>query len=298
MFSSRIHRLQTALDNTSISMYKDCPRKYYYAIVEGWRPLHASSALDFGTAFHTGVETLHRAKVSGQDHEAAIRSALRAVLPLCKALDFSDPARNPFTLLRAIVWYADHYRDDPLQTVVLADGRPALELSFRFELPIQTPGDESYLYCGHIDRIAKLGNSTYCVDYKTTTSALNDKYFARYSPNAQISGYSYASHILFMQPASGFIIDSIQLGVNYSRPQRYIAPRTNEQLEEWLENTIHWVKRMEDSAVNNSWPMNEESCTKYGSCQFREVCNKTPGVRDNFLASGFKRDRWNPLEAR
>jgi CRISPR/Cas system-associated exonuclease Cas4 (RecB family) len=297
-FSQSNPRLQLALDNSSISMYKDCPRKYYYGIVEGWRPKHESAVLAFGTLFHAGVEELARARVHGADHEAALRSALRAVLPKAATLGFSDPARNPFTLLRAITWYADHYRNDPLETVRLADGRPALELSFRFELPLETASGETFIYCGHIDRIATLNGAPYCIDYKTTTAALSDNYFARYSPNAQISGYMYAAKVLFTQPTQGFIIDAVQLGVSYSRPQRFVAPRSAEQLDEWLENTIEWIKRMEQSADSGSWPMNEESCTKYGSCQFREICNKTPGVRDNFLHTGFRRDRWNPLESR
>lgn len=298
MFSPGIPTLQTSFDNSSLSLYKDCPRKYFYAIIEGWRPTSESAALTFGTLYHLGMETLARAKASGADHETAVRCMLRKVIPQTETLGWTDNYRNPYTLLRTLVWYADHYRNDPLQTVMLPGDKPALELSFRFELPIKTPSDEPYFYCGHIDRIARMQGQTYCIDYKTTTSALTDAYFARYNPNAQISGYSYAAQVLFMQPASGFIIDAMQLGVNFNRPQRYIAPRTHEQLDEWLENTMAWIKRIEHSAIHNSWPMNEESCTKYGSCQFREVCNKTPSIRDNFLASGFRRDRWNPLEPR
>ena len=30
-------RLQQAWDNTSISVFKDCPRKYYFSTIQGWR---------------------------------------------------------------------------------------------------------------------------------------------------------------------------------------------------------------------------------------------------------------------
>jgi hypothetical protein len=298
MFDPVYPQLQTAFDNSSLALFKDCPRKYYYAIIEGWRPSRPSIVLDFGTAMHSSLECFDIAIADGKSHDEALALAVRHALKLSHKWSFEDNIRNPYTLLRAIIWYADQYKNDPIETVKLPNGKPALELSFRFELDIKTPSGEPYLYCGHIDKIGKFNGAIYAIDRKTTTSALTDTYFARYNPNGQISGYSVAAQILRSEPSHGFIIDAIQLGVNFCRSQRYIVTRTQEQLEEWLHNTIEWIKRIEAAAVTKSWPMNEESCTKYGSCQFREVCSKTPSIRDNWLATYFVRDRWNPLVSR
>jgi len=298
MFDPLHHQLQIAYDNSSLALFKDCPRKYYYAIVEGWRPSRTSIVLDFGTAVHSALETFDTAISDGKDHEAAVALAVRHALQLARKWSFDDSARNPHTLIRAVVWYTEQYKSDPIVTVRLPNGKPALELSFRFELNISSPSGEPYLYCGHIDKIGLFNGAVYAIDRKTTTSALSDSYFARYNPNGQISGYSVAAQLLRHEPSHGFIIDAIQLGANFCRSQRYIATRTQEQLEEWLHNTAEWIKRIEAAALARSWPMNEESCTKYGSCQFREVCSKTPSIRDNWLNTYFVRDRWNPLVPR
>jgi hypothetical protein len=42
--------------------------------------------------------------------------------------------------------------------------------------------------------------------------------------------------------------------------------------------------------------MNDTACDKYGGCEFREVCSKSPSVRDKFLKADFKQEEpWNPL---
>ena len=46
-------------------------------------------------------------------------------------MEFEDTIKTRFTLLRSVVWYLEQFENDPCETVILADGRPAVELSFR-----------------------------------------------------------------------------------------------------------------------------------------------------------------------
>ena len=50
------------------------------------------------------------------------------------------------------------------------------------------------------------------------------------------------------------------------------------------------------------WPMNDTACDKFGGCRFREVCSKSPDVREMFLKTDFikleEAGRWNPLKSR
>jgi hypothetical protein len=41
-----------------------------------------------------------------------------------------DTSRTKETLVRSVVWYCDEYKDDPLRTAMLPNGKPAVELSF------------------------------------------------------------------------------------------------------------------------------------------------------------------------
>ena len=63
-------------------------------------------------------------------------------------------AGNRLTLLRSVVWYLDQFEHDSLETVILQDGKPAVELSFRFLTNYQAPTGEPFLLCGHFDRVA------------------------------------------------------------------------------------------------------------------------------------------------
>ena len=77
--------------------------------------------------------------------------------------------RTRYYLVRALVWYLEHYKNDPCETVILPSGKPAVELSFRVPLPIEV-GGVSLLLCGHIDRAVRFNDYLYVSDYKTTKS--------------------------------------------------------------------------------------------------------------------------------
>ena len=49
---------------------------------------------------------------------------------LGERLQSLDTSRTKETLVRSVVWYLDEYKDDPLKTAMLPDGKPAVELSF------------------------------------------------------------------------------------------------------------------------------------------------------------------------
>jgi hypothetical protein len=54
-------RLQFAWDSTSLGYLKECPRKYYYTMIEGWRGRGESVHLRFGQEYHAALEHYDRA---------------------------------------------------------------------------------------------------------------------------------------------------------------------------------------------------------------------------------------------
>jgi hypothetical protein len=294
---------QVAFDNTSLSRYKECPKKYYFSIVQGYRQKSEPPTLKFGGDFHLCVEEYDHGIVSGLSHDQALVASVRLALELTTSYaDDGSPSfwlgdgkyRTRATLLRAVIWYCETYQSDPLQTLVLPDGRPAIELSFRLELP-----NSSFLYCGHIDKIATYGShGVFIQERKTTASSIGSYYFDQYNPNSQLSGYVLAGTALSSTPVIGAVIDAIQLAVDFARPARSIQFRPKDLLDEWLADTLTWIERIEESFSANSWPMNTESCHKYGGCQFRSVCSKSPSIRPMLLEADFTIVPWDPLKIR
>ena len=321
--------LQHAWDNSCVVLLKDCPRKYQLAIIQGWTPNHTAPPLVFGGLLHRYLEIYDRHRLSGKEHyvaltetvSQALRETVRRVNGLLlpdggvrevpegtegatELLAFwhGDNNRTRHTLVRTIVWYTEQFSiNDPLKTISLDNGTPALEISFRFLLPLQSPDGDPFIYCGHIDKICEYAGELFLQERKHTTATLGSWYFVRYSIDGQTSGYLTAGRVLIDKPIAGIIVDACQVAVNFTRVHRHHVPRTEAQLEEWLKNLQEWillaqyyVKRFGDKP----WPLNEASCHKYSGCQFRGVCSRDPSVRKMLLEQHFQKKRWNPLEIR
>lgn len=59
------------------------------------------------------------------------------------------------------------------------------------------------------------------------------------------------------------------------------------ELEEFVVDTLEWIRSAERWAARAYWPMNRASCNNYGGCAFRGVCSRDPSVREIILRSDF-----------
>lgn len=290
---------QYAFDSTSLGWAETCLRYYKYSMIDGWRSAHGTVHLEFGALYASALEHFHKHLAQGVEREQALRAVVQEALEATWDSDNDRPkewdhaSKTRANLLRTIVWYVDHFDPDPLVTVILPDGRAAVEYSFRLEL------DDDILYCGHIDRLVEYNGTTYVQDQKTTQHTLTPSYFEQYSPDTQMSGYAYAARVFYSAPVKGVIIDAAQVAVGFSRFERGFTFRTDKQLEEWREHSLYHIQAARMAAQLDYWPMNRKSCNQYGGCAFRLVCSRSPEVREQFLKADFvKREPWNPLEPR
>lgn len=308
-------QVQYAWDSTSLSLLKTCPRLYQYTMIEGWASRDESIHLRFGIEYHHALETYDRLMVNGTDPEAALRLVVRDLH--ARTSDWRPDSaskagryKNPASLLGLVVDYVDRFRNDPTPTYIKADGSPAVELSFRFELEFG-PGTsgpsgtyaQPYLLCGHLDRVVTMADSLMIMDRKTTTTTLGPYYFAQYEPNNQMTLYTLAGRIVLDAPIRGVIIDAAQIKLEQPNDfQRSFTYRTDDQLTEWLGDLRSLLTVAEAYATTGHWPMNDTACDKFGGCRFRGICSKSPSVRDRFLAADFTKlpedERWNPLKSR
>jgi len=307
-------RIQYAWDATSISYLKQCPRLYQYIMLEGWVSNADSVHLTFGNLFHEAVATYDKLATSGLHHEDAVRQTIRELL--VKSAEF-DPDqgekagkyKNRDSLVRSVVLYLDHRHDDTMRTYILANGKPAVELSFTFELPFG-PGsgevyEQPYMLCGHLDRVCQDPNGDlFDEDHKTTIRTPGQYYFDQYDLDTQMTLYTLAGKVLLNAPIRGVMVNAVQLLLEppYNRFVRGITYRTADQLEEWIGDLQHWLTMAEWYATNDVWPMNDTACDKYGGCRFRDVCSRSPSVRNIWLKDKFHQlppeERWNPLKPR
>lgn len=314
--------IQYAWDATSIGLLKRCARLYKYTIIDNWQPREEGVHLRWGGEFHKAMEIYEHARAKGTSHDDSVRFVVRSVLQNIEGWDpepltKSEEKKTKNALVRSVVWYLDHYEDNPAKTVILENGKPAVELSFQFELgygPADLSYDmmrpekadeedwwnKQYILCGHLDKIVEYQGDRYVVDYKTASSTPGDYWFKQWQPENQMTCYTIAGQVLMSAPIKGVILDALQVAVDFSRPVRGFTMRSGDELEEWLADLRMWLQQAVIYATNDHWPMNDTACDKYGGCKFRTVCCKPAQVRQQWLEGAFtqENERWNPLKAR
>jgi hypothetical protein len=317
--------VQYAWDSVSLGLLKTCARKYQLTILQNWQPKRRSHHLDFGIYYHSAIEGYLKIMaaeesahpVSGEifewhiysreeKHEHAVRWIIRKAMidswgyvPGPKgSTGQPDTAKTRENLIRSLVWYFDHYGlNDNCKPIILSNGKPAVELSFRFEI------GHDLMLAGHLDQIVQYGDFQYVLDHKTTSStvtgASKQYFFKNFNPDNQMSLYSIGAAVAFHTPVRGVIIDAAQIAVGFTAFARDFTHRNEEQLHEFLEGVYSYRRTAETYQLQGFWPMNETACGNYGGCAFRDICNKAPSVRERFLRTEFTQDKpWNPLEPR
>lgn len=301
--------LQFAWDSTSIKLAEECLRKYQYKMIEGWTPFDGSPHLRFGSVYATALEHFYKHRAEGFSHEDALCEVVHEAMIATWDHDLdSEGNRIPDTgkvwtsshnlktrenCIRTIVWYLENFRDDSAEVVILADGKPAVEHSFAL------PVDDDIIFTGHLDRLVNYADNLMVMDQKTTGSTISSRYFDQFKPDVQMSMYTFAGKIIYGLPVKGVIIDAAQIAVGFSRFERGITMRTDSELQEFYETTMHTIRNAQTATALGYFPMNRTSCDKFGGCEFRKVCSKSPEVRKNFLRADFELGpRWDPLKAR
>lgn len=316
-------KIQYAWDSTSLGALKTCPRYYQFTMINRWQLKEDNVHLRFGIEFHQALQDYDILKNEGEKHEAALHTIVQELLLRVADWNPTHKYKTRRNLLRTVIEYLDKYKDDPAKTFIMENGLPAVELSFRFELPfgpdtsssihnsIDTamkdgeedftviPMSQPYIICGHLDRVVTFNDDLYVMDRKTTTMAPGDYYFSQFEPNNQMTLYAIAGEIVLNTPIRGIIIDAAAVKVDTSEFGRGMTYRDKGKIDEWFKDLGYWLSLAENFAEQDYWPANDMSCGMYGGCRFREVCSSSPHVRERVLKSNFVRgEQWNPLKSR
>lgn len=323
--SAFIGNFQFAYDATSLDLFRTCPRKYQLTMLEGWHQKSQPPPLRWGIAYHTCMETWHKllflkppTEQTDEHKTWCLHRVVRLAGLLGETLPPGDITRTKETLIRSVVWYLDQFWNDRTKTIILSDGKPAVEYSFMIPLTELEWNDSKsgptkkvqIYYCGHIDRLISYARNNYPTDFKSTGYLLNAEFFEAFKPNGQMSGYNIAGHVLLKNEGGvdGIVIDGIQLGVNFTRFQRTFISYTPEEIEEDIQDIKAWIGHVQKCAEENYWPKNPTSCGRFfktqereiinTGCHFREICSKPPHIRPTYLKGNFVKQTWDPLKSR
>lgn len=330
--------LQYAWNSTSIKLSQECLYKYKLIMLDGWQSPTLSLHLRFGLHYASALEEFHKAMALGVPRDEALIDIIadtmvvtwdyekcetcegtgRALIMRCEggqpyqreddcpdcngtgdvpgsgtAWETDDSAKNRPNLIRSIIWYLDHFEDDNTKTIILADGSAAVEHS------LIVPVDNDLLFTGHLDRLVDYAHNIYVQDQKTTKTTISQRYFEGYSPDTQMSIYTFMAKAALSIPVHGVMIDAAQIAVGFTRFERGFTFRSPTQLNEWYDNTMLDIERARAATREKHFPMNPTACGNYGGCMFRRACSRSPEVRSQFLKADYiQGSPMNPLEIR
>jgi len=247
-------------------------------------------AINFGKFYHESLEVFDRIVLAGFEPEHAQIRTINAALDISADWDSLDTARTRKTLVRAASWYCDNYiAGDYMKPINLPDGSAALEVAFNIPLAESSETGEPFRLRGFLDGLVTFGSEHWVRERKTTKTTLSSFFWKRYEPNVQISTYNMAAPFVFPEfKIKGVVVEACQTAVGFARYGRQMFQSNQDLRDEFLEEVVWWVKQAEACALEEFWPKNEASCMLYGGCQFRDVCLRSPLMREPYLNGNFE----------
>ena len=305
------HPTHSILDSSKLDTYYDCPRKFFYEYILGWRVNRPNHDLYFGNAWHVARE--YQLIHGYEDIKGAYTAFIefyRKEFP--QETDDMYRPKDPSGVGYALLKYAKERQSDLVDNELLyteisgtvpidqegrilhyrmdsilrrrSDGkifsldhksakRFSRQWSEKFFLSVQTGTYTHCLYCMYpIDEVVGIEYDGTCFEYLKRGSAQREQ------------GY----HISFLQVP---------------------AWKTADQMGVWLWNTLNTVYDVEremdrlshckeGDEVMMCFPLNPGSCSKYWGCTYHDFCMSWPNPlqRCDEPPLGYKIEYWNPAE--
>jgi hypothetical protein len=176
---------------------------------------------------------------------------------------------------------------------MLPSGQRAIEFSFAEPIDASHPetGDP-LIYCGRMDQICEFAGGYFGFDDKTT-SQLGASWPKQWDLRSQFTGYVWGAAKMGFH-LNGFLVRGVSILKTKYDAMEAITYRPQWQVDRWYVQLLKDVAAMKRMWEADSWDFNlDESCTAYGGCGFRQVCQ----VQDPqpWLESSFERREWMPL---
>jgi hypothetical protein len=306
-------------DGSKIKAYQECARKYFYEYVLGWRSIHPSNHLIFGSAWHEALAHLYDNGFSAEDVNVAFRDHF---LPYYR--QFIDPGdddlyhpKTPERALLALAYYAAVHRHDLSENDILEyDGKKLIEIGGQVSI------SNEYTVAFKQDTIMKNNRGIFSLEHKTGSSSYNWSTqwelavsTAIYThvlyclfPPEEVSGIKY--NATFFKKTKDDIKKDAKDPFRHFDHLRIPIYKSMAQIGTMLTNIIWWLDMISDDfdaladakdsdPFFSCYPMSPGSCTNWGRiCEYHDFCLnwQNPLRHIDRLPMDMKIDFWNPLE--
>lgn len=304
------------LDNTMISSFRTCPRKFYFRHVRNWRSSGTALPLVFGSSWHEAMDVIW--SLSGKDFEPPQlhQFALAAFqqkwsdeglnVQMTIAENEQAAPRTP-GIGSEMIWNYINHRMPFLKSIELIECEKPFMVSF------SDPGLPKYI--GRIDKVFRdeVGNIK-LGEHKTTSlyaksGGVQQRYMDTYSPNSQVDGYMFASQRELNLNAVGVYVDIALVHKTHHDIFKFLPVTRNQPaINNWETETINWIDimmsefhaydRLDEGQPMHCFPRNTDSCFDFFSqCPYADICRfkDRPQALEE-TPDWLVEEKWEPFE--
>lgn len=295
------------LDATKIQSYQECPRRFFFEYVLGWRSSRPSNHLVFGQAVHRALEHIilngYTAKAVVEAYDLFM-NCYRAKFP--ESTDEIFSPKTPARFLDMITMYCNKYRDD-------------LEIYevYKTELGGTISLGPDHKMAWKMDTIMynRERQNYFSLEHKTSSgNYIPQNYAVQFEMGIQAGTYTHVLNSLFPPEDVYGVIINCMCFKKTVQPQylleRFPIPMSNVQMYNWVENTKAWIDQIytDYAALANVQPdqphmkcfrQNGKSCTNWSRvCEFYNLCTSwnNPVAHQKEIPMSMEISFWNPLE--
>ncbi len=315
-----VHDTWKIVDSTKLGAYMDCPRSFFYNYLLGWRNSSPNIHLEFGSAWHSGMEVLEGTRRFGTkgyspEHVKLAIEAFQTTLFERLGVDINNPleivglgvfeqapAKSLENGIVALIDYTKMYNQDEFQT---------LYTEVSGSIPISA---ERNMYFKIDTILQNVSDVIFARDHKTT-GRLTQAWQNQWQTDIQMMLYAHVIFAIFGEDRAKVEVNGAVLrspkrdGTINNDFIRIPVMHHMDTLQQGLWDLNYWYDRLEwdlaalarcseDDDVMRAFPRNPKSCNKFG-CKFAGMCALAgnPLRRVNEPPPGFKIEFWDPRKS-
>ena len=301
------------LDNSSLTRFMTCPRKFYYSNTEKLTEEKEGEALTAGSACHEYLQAMWAGKSQDDCMDAFVDYIKR---PTSADIDIridEETSGKRGGQKYSVEWLLFilelYYKRFPIyneefEVVTNAQGKPYLETGFAIDV------GQNKVFTGKIDAIVRMKKTgrLWIVDHKTTQKILNDFYFKTYTLHNQITGYLWAVRELLGEEPEGCIINALRIAQLkrgtvdalvekiFCRAQTFRKPAQIQEREYEVSTMISIIASLASQGKHAFYKNAPDGCNAYyRDCEFLPLCMSSDDyVHDEIKKANYVTKVWEP----
>ena len=273
-----------AIDSQRLNTLQNCAYKFELVFNRDLVPVQQSEPIEQGDLIHKMLQEYYTLR-GIRERQGRPRIPIDEITRICEriaerhAITLSIPNAEIEDTFRVFSEYIYYYWNEPHETIKVEDVGSKV---------LYEDDELAIVYEAKIDWICSIANCNRLpVDHKSYRSKRNIL-----DLNNQFMGYCW------MLDVRNIMINRIGFQTTVAPKDKFVRPilsYSKPMLDNWVRNTIWWVKQLMRYEKEGVWPQNFTSCDKYSGCIFIPVCSCAPENHNEKLISLFdiKETKWD-----